>query len=687
MLYSVQFRSLRSNTLYEVQIATSSPNGSTYTQLTPADNPVEIEEEGDFDPFATMRTKTGYVAIITDEINVVRDLIPQKHNKHSVVVTKILQSGQKPIFYGYIKPWTPNFKVWGGKQKLKIPIYDWLEGLKYREVDTGRFSGNMMFAHILRNILQIGNAPINYVYTQGILSLYNRDIKARWMDIRVNTNLFKHIEGMTYYDMLDSICVNFGWTCRTKEQDLYLMAYRHIDAANTALWKIAVSDLSYQLNNNIQSEMVAFQSETFLENALADNKSKLSFTQTIKDATVTCNLISPGEEYELPVEDMIELLQDDSLPTIWISTYQLIEKHYDETTGEFMWDVVNNGGFNSNNNITFPISINSDWTIMDSYNTVWAIDKGDSSDIQDWKFAIIMSKSNTSRFLYNILGKGANEFLYTIDIYSGYFTLRYNRAFTAPTNGRLYIDLQGKSEGEGADNQISYSVYNPQTGKYWYLGQWGDNELYNIQKIGEKDDYNSIPVNQGDTFNGLVIKFRPYLYAAYQPNWYQATINGITLTFKSTDEDPTINSEVSKIEAKEMNDNGEEEISIDAIYTTKVEQAPANLNTLINSNGTGLTGIYADMEMQDSYNPVYRLAREIIDETNETKMTLDVALQLAPDVVSPRSSIVMPGFANKYFYPTAFSYNLRDEETRIKMIERESTSWQEPYSDEDVPVT
>ena len=69
---------------YRVNILDEGWTGSV-TQLTGSDEPFVIEEDDDPDTFTPIRTKTGYINIVTDNINLVRNIIPMTGATRKVV--------------------------------------------------------------------------------------------------------------------------------------------------------------------------------------------------------------------------------------------------------------------------------------------------------------------------------------------------------------------------------------------------------------------------------------------------------------------------------------------------------------------------------------------------------------------------------------------------------------------------
>ena len=67
----------------EVLIQDNGWTGSV-TQLQAANQPFTTEEDNDTDAFVPIRTQTGYINIITSDINLVRNIIPRNGTTRKV---------------------------------------------------------------------------------------------------------------------------------------------------------------------------------------------------------------------------------------------------------------------------------------------------------------------------------------------------------------------------------------------------------------------------------------------------------------------------------------------------------------------------------------------------------------------------------------------------------------------------
>ena len=107
--------------------------GTTDVALQPSDNPVEIEEEGKEDLFETVKTQSGYIEVISDDMDLALDIIPTTGGTRTVRIYETMTptSYTAPLWIGYVQPKLLTFTIWKGKNRLKIPIECRLSALKY----------------------------------------------------------------------------------------------------------------------------------------------------------------------------------------------------------------------------------------------------------------------------------------------------------------------------------------------------------------------------------------------------------------------------------------------------------------------------------------------------------------------------------------------------------------------------
>ena len=72
----------------------------------PTDNPVVIEEDDSTNMLDVIRTKTGYINIVTDNINLVRNIIPMTGATRKVVALEWDENEAEwvEIFFGWVQP-------------------------------------------------------------------------------------------------------------------------------------------------------------------------------------------------------------------------------------------------------------------------------------------------------------------------------------------------------------------------------------------------------------------------------------------------------------------------------------------------------------------------------------------------------------------------------------------------------
>lgn len=639
--YTCQFVSHYNSVPYRVEIGIPSDTEET-RQLTPAGNPVTIEEEGDFDPFVPVRTQTGYVSVVIDDLATLKQLIPLTNNQY----TAKIYAGNTLLFLGFVQTFTPDFSLQAGHRTLKIPVIDWLEALKY--VKWNRSGDIITFAQVIHHVITYMDNSLAWVYFQGEVVLTG-DADRRWLQKKVHSRLFIKNE-MTLYDVLSSVCVFFGWTCRELGGSLYFTDFRQLDGDSRALYRIAPGDLT----GDTATAATPASFDSLALSWPSSSKDVLSFSKTVKSATVSCDLVSSGENLYLEKSDMISFIQNGGFESHEVNLYNKVS---DDLYYEGWYYAIDT---------PLPVVINGDWEIRDAYNAQLHIDKKDSLDIEKWDYVISYYKSAYVRHYMS-----GSQWRFSVEeYYRGTISLHYRNAITADVDSNLYVDIKGS----GTLQAVLFGVKN---GNYYYNHEtrqfdqetWNEKCYLNTYYGKRYDDPQGyISIYAGTILSDFSIEFHTTL----ADKIFRTAYNNITEFQLSLEPIETEEYNKSlKAETTKQNALGTDDVSLNTDFITKQDFLPSNTNTILNADGTPCESLSASDTPDDGFNPMDKLASSIIDEMSERRMTLDLRFIVYPFQISP-----ITGYwrLSHYYYPTSLSYNYADDEIRIKMIERKATS-------------
>lgn len=221
IFWKVQFKSLRSGTVYTVNIYKDGtlPSGYPLT-LKGGAQPFTTEEDDDEDMFRPVRTQTGYVRIVDDgkavnDANAEvswdwKELIPDTDLSRPVTLT----TGNTVVWQGYMQAQTFGSTLYGNPQEREFPVQCPLSSLSASDIDsTERELHN--FAYVIKEAFGtlVGLKFDNYIF-QGGESARSWLMKLiDWQNYITSSD-----DGLTgKYDhlrIIDDICKYWGWTCR-----------------------------------------------------------------------------------------------------------------------------------------------------------------------------------------------------------------------------------------------------------------------------------------------------------------------------------------------------------------------------------------------------------------------------------------------------------------------------------------
>ena len=227
--WKIHFKSLRTATPYTIYISPSGYTGAA-SELTGAANPFEIQEDDSDDIFAPVRTSSGYIRIIDEGIDSFdnpfdwHDMVPAGNKDISVELRRDTDS--RIEWMGYIKASVYTGRLTGtAPQERSFPVICPFEVLKGETIDPGATSADVVN---LAWLLYYATNPVNDDYTGYYIQ---GDLPVKWMEYEISWQNFYDYDkdgnpetDVTYYNLLENVCLFFGLTARIHRGDVYLVS-------------------------------------------------------------------------------------------------------------------------------------------------------------------------------------------------------------------------------------------------------------------------------------------------------------------------------------------------------------------------------------------------------------------------------------------------------------------------------
>ena len=241
--WQIPFMSLRSGTVYTVNIYDASYSGSP-VQLKGGAQHCVTQEDDDEDFFANIRTQSGYIRIVDDGKDANgntfnwKTFVPSTDTDRPVTITHMVSGSAVLDWQGFMQAQNFGATLFGDPQEKEYPIQCALTVLEGSDIDhthvaienfafvlreclneIDRVSGGVVSNH---EVTTAGAVHINTVYVQGGVD------GRRWLLKRIDWQNFVSQVGDDFearynlYEVLQDICRFWGWTARTYQDKLYL---------------------------------------------------------------------------------------------------------------------------------------------------------------------------------------------------------------------------------------------------------------------------------------------------------------------------------------------------------------------------------------------------------------------------------------------------------------------------------
>lgn len=258
--WTIPFKSLRSGTVYTVNIYDSGHSGAAVA-LKGAGEPMSTDEDATEDEFLPIRTQSGYMRIVDDGKDAAgsafnwKSILPATDNDRPVTITHVVGSATVVDWIGFMQSQTFSGVLYGNPQEREFPVIGALSILAGQDVNFN--AGLQNFAYLLKEVCDViasksGNVlGITSVYVQG-----GADAR-QWLLKKVDWQNFATEDGdgvmraqYSMFEVLEDCCRFWGWTARVCGTTLYLTCnddateqdYLVLTPANLATLAAATTD-------------------------------------------------------------------------------------------------------------------------------------------------------------------------------------------------------------------------------------------------------------------------------------------------------------------------------------------------------------------------------------------------------------------------------------------------------------
>ena len=640
--WQVNFDSV-AGTGYRVNILDEGWTGSI-TPLTGSENPFVIDEDNDDDIFIPVRTKTGYINIVTDSINLVRTIIPTNGATRKVMAYEWDDNGGiwTVIFEGFVQPRLIDIDIWQGKTEIGIPIECCISGLRYRQFKrTGFIYMNEFIADAFNNF-------DNFIFQcPALTSADQAKEDSFWLKNKFTSALFTD---ETYYDILEYICIFFGWTCRTDGGIVYFVANRNIDDTyNQNLFSISLAKLQAISGSALNPTSEAWIDSFLPNNAIASMNTKMLMTEGASQGIVRCDLDVYDESIS-PNEDSIkQSIQNNIFPQnhyyheeeVTPGTY-IVDQYY-VYFGPTTIDNVNLDGYNVYRFLMNSSQNPGNTDISKKYTTINVLETYETKEVE----RIDPETGDTYR-----------EVIETLDTHKGWLNMTTVETYIF-TTGKFIISftepLYGTYYGVTFAIEVGNLWYNP-TNRQWESTYTSDMRI----TVGYDQEYEIPALIATGTVTVRIVEKSSF------GNW--------TLQY-SAESTETVDSSIKKIvhmKSTGMDFSLKKEIV--SKFSLKENLISMSKNFIFKPDLTPRTSLWTDLDMDERFNPLDRLASEIVEEMRHVGEVLELDLRdsMVSDI-TPITKFYIEWFDTTY-YPLSISQDLNNDTATIKFVKRINSS-------------
>lgn len=326
MAWTVDFLNL-SNKAVHIEIGGTDETVS----LTPARDPLTIDEDDDDDVFTPVRTSSGNIKVITT-YDVVEAIMPSYPLERPVTITV----DGTTEFVGFLQCSSYKQELFDLNADVDLPIISPLEALDGVPLSQTEYSDSL-YANLAR-LLYLANTAVGGVWESFYFpSLSMPDTTLYYMFDRRNWFEFleldereedsKYYEAKSYKEVLEDVCKVFGWQLHERGASLYFLMDDHSETSllsytATQIYNIATGTTGVT-GTSVTAATAALDTFSF-----ADDTNKLSYIQGKRSVKVTGKVNQPDDTVlEMDIKNHCSYIATDYAGSVYIHTFGPGEGH------------------------------------------------------------------------------------------------------------------------------------------------------------------------------------------------------------------------------------------------------------------------------------------------------------------------------------------------------------------------
>ena len=289
---------------------------SEVTELEPAYNPFETQEDTDDNMMKPVRTQTGYIRVIDN--GDIDGLMPSDNRKHYV---ELMMDGVVK-WCGYMQADTFSEDWDITPLEVEFPVISGIGVLDSIQMDQNREMDLTSLCSLLLECIDATGIDYDYIYVpKEVKESAASEFYLLPLDLRISRfNFFKlnnsvntsdpdwmRYDADTYSSLLEELCKFWGWTLHERGRDLYLVSTRNVD-----YMKVSIGELRRKIDNlpSVSYESVTTTSLNISAMRLAGDSHK-------KDILQGCNKIEIVAKINA-VDNAIPNIEEEDLTYIGI---------------------------------------------------------------------------------------------------------------------------------------------------------------------------------------------------------------------------------------------------------------------------------------------------------------------------------------------------------------------------------
>ena len=276
--WQVQFKSLKSATVYTASIYDPNYSGNTRIQLKGGAQPFVTQEDDTDDMFTPIRTQSGYLRIVDDGYDADgnafnwRTFIPTTDTDRPVILSHEENGSTVIDWMGFMQAQNFGAQLYGNPQEREFPLQCPLTILSCTDIRIDSDASKQIhnFAYLLNLILSAIGSPCS---PSELIIQGNTDAQ-QWLLKRIDWQNFvsEDAEGNAEprYDMfqcLEEMCRFGGWTARIYGETLYLLCID--DLSEQKFLKLTTTQLATLAGGNVAGTTNVIFASTTIGNIFA----------------------------------------------------------------------------------------------------------------------------------------------------------------------------------------------------------------------------------------------------------------------------------------------------------------------------------------------------------------------------------------------------------------------------------